>query len=141
MIAYIDSSAFMRHLLGQPNALPEFSQVDRPVASKLLRVESLRTLDRLRVQGLLTEMEFVRATEELRDSLDAMEWIELTDTILDRASASFAIALGTLDAIHLSSAVLWRELARIEPHFLTHDEALGRAARSLGFKVLGCSGN
>lgn len=138
MIAFLDSSVLMRALLNQPNALPEFGQITSPVASKLLRVESLRTLDRLRVRGLLTEVEFLRATEELRDSTSAIEWIEVTDSVLDRAGGNFAVALGTLDAIHLCSALLWREQTHTEMTFLTHDETLGRAARSLGFRVLGC---
>lgn len=138
MIAYVDTSVLMRYLLGQPNTLAEFVKVDRPIASKLLKVEGLRTLDRLRTRGFLQEKEFVRAAEELRDSIDAVEWIEISDAILDRVGGNFAISLGTLDAIHLSSAMLWRERAKLELHFLTHDETLGRAARSLGFQVLGC---
>ncbi|MBI2605421.1 MAG: type II toxin-antitoxin system VapC family toxin [Deltaproteobacteria bacterium] len=138
MIAYVDTSVIMRRLLGQPNALAEFARVDRPIASKLLKVEGLRTLDRLRTGGFLSEAEFVRASEELRDSIDAVEWIEITDAILDRVCGNFAIALGTLDAIHLSSAMLWREQTKLDIHFLTHDETLGRAARSLGFQILGC---
>lgn len=138
MIAYIDSSVMMRILLGQPSALGEFRHVERPVASKLLRIEGLRTLDRLRVRGLLSELEFVKASEEFRDSIDAVEWIEITDAILDRAGGNYAIALGTLDAIHLSSAVLWREHTKTAIYFLTHNELLGRAARSLGFQVMGC---
>jgi predicted nucleic acid-binding protein len=138
MIAYIDTSVVMRALLGQPHVLTEFSKVERPIASKLLKVEGLRTLDRLRIRGLLTENEFVRSTEEFRDSTDAVEWIEITDAILDRVGGNFAVALGTLDAIHLSSALLWKEQTRLNLHFLTHDEILGKAARSLGFQVLGC---
>ncbi|MEW6057873.1 MAG: type II toxin-antitoxin system VapC family toxin [Bdellovibrionota bacterium] len=138
MIAYIDSSVMMRVLLGQANALKEFSKVERPVASKLLKVEGLRTLDRLRTRGMLTETEFIKSAEEFRDSIDAIEWIEITDAILDRVGGNFAVALGTLDAIHLSSALLWKEQTKMSLHFLTHDEILGRAARSLGFHVLGC---
>jgi len=138
VIAYIDSSVMMSILLGQPNALTEFSKVERPIASKLLKVEGLRTLDRLRTRGLLTETEFVRSAEEFRDSMDAVEWIEITDAILDRVGGNFAVALGTLDAIHLSSALLWKEHSKMDLHFLTHDELLGKAARSLGFHVLGC---
>ena len=138
MIAYVDSSIVMRVLLGQPNALPEFSKIERPIASKLLKVEGLRTLDRLRTRGLLTEPEFVKSAEEFRDSIDAVEWIEITDAILDRVGGNFAVALGTLDAIHLSSALLWKEQSQMDLHFLTHDELLGRAARALGFHILGC---
>jgi predicted nucleic acid-binding protein len=129
----------MRVLLCQPNALSEFSRIDRPIASKLLKAECLRTLDRMRVRGLLTESEFIKANEELRDSVNAIEWVEIADVVLDRVCGNFAVALGTLDAIHLSSAMLWREHTRTELHFLTHDESLGRAARALGFQVLGCT--
>ncbi len=138
MIAYLDSSVVMRVLLGQPNALAEFSSIERPIASKLLKIEGLRTLDRLRTRGLLTEREFVRGVEEFREAVEAIEWIEITDAVLDRASGNFAVALGTLDAIHLSSALLWKEQTKLDLDFLTHDELLGRAARSLGFRVLGC---
>lgn len=139
MIAYIDSSILMRALLCQPNALSEFSRIDRPIASKLMKVECLRTLDRMRLRGLLSESEFIKANEDLRDSINAVEWVEIADVVLDRVCGSFAVPLGTLDAIHLSSAVIWREHFRIELHFLTHDETLGRAARALGFQVLGCT--
>ena len=139
MIAYVDSSVLMRALLGQPNALPDFSRIERPIASKLLKAECLRTLDRMRVRGLLTESEFIKASEELRDSINAIEWIEIADVVLDRVGGSFAVPLGTLDAIHLSSAALWREHTRIDLNFLTHDETLGRAARALGFHVSGCT--
>ncbi|PIT98900.1 MAG: hypothetical protein COT74_12615 [Bdellovibrionales bacterium CG10_big_fil_rev_8_21_14_0_10_45_34] len=139
MIAYVDSSILMRFLLGQPSVLPEFRKVERPVASKLLRVEGLRTLDRLRVRGLLTEKEYVKSSEEFRDATDAIEWVEITDSVLDRVCGSFAIGLGTLDAIHLVSALVWQERTKMKLVFLTHDELLGRAARALGFQVLGCT--
>ena len=138
MIAYVDTSVLLRHLLGHRNSLTELRKVERPIASKLLRVEGLRTLDRMRARGLLLEDEFIKAAEEFRDSTDAVEWIEVTDAVLDRVGGNFAVPLGTLDAIHLSSALLWREHSQIDIHILTHDETLGRAARSLGFKVLGC---
>ena len=138
MIAYIDSSIIMRRLLGQANVLAEFSKIERPIASKILKVEGLRTLDRLRTRGLLTETEFIRSAEEFRESIEAIEWIEISDTVLDRVGGNFAVPLGTLDAIHLVSALLWREHTKIDLHFLTHDELLGKGARSLGFHVSGC---
>jgi hypothetical protein len=42
-----------------------------------------------------------------------------------------------LDAIHLATAVLWAEREKVPPVILTHDLELGRAARTLGFDVLG----
>ena len=56
------------------------------------------------------------------------------------AAGSLPGTLGTLDAIHLVSALVFRErLADDEPPlaFGTHDRALGVAATLAKFKVLG----
>lgn len=44
--------------------------------------------------------------------------------------------LGTLDALHLATAVLWREMSRTDLVMATHDTALGLAARAHGFQSL-----
>jgi hypothetical protein len=45
--------------------------------------------------------------------------------------------LGTLDGVHLATALIWRD--RIGPLSMmaTHDAALGLAARAFGFDVRG----
>ena len=55
-----------------------------------------------------------------------------------RASQSYPTVVGTLDAIHLTSAlaVHGRRNRRID-EFLTHDGQLGTAARAVGFAVRG----
>ena len=61
----------------------------------------------------------------------------LDRTILRRASDPFPVPMGTLDAIHLATALLWQE-ANDEPLTLaTHDAALGLAARAHGMPVIG----
>jgi hypothetical protein len=45
--------------------------------------------------------------------------------------------LGTLDAIHLASALLWKDALGIDPAVATHDVALALAAQAHGFKVVG----
>ena len=45
--------------------------------------------------------------------------------------------LGTLDAIHLATALLWRDRTGPLPQLLTHDAALGAVARGFGFDVRG----
>ena len=47
--------------------------------------------------------------------------------------------LGTLDAIHLATAILWKESARTGLIMATHDVALGLAAQAHGFDVVGVS--
>jgi len=42
-----------------------------------------------------------------------------------------------IDALHLASALLWRERRAAELLFATHDPRQARAARALGFDCVG----
>jgi hypothetical protein len=44
---------------------------------------------------------------------------------------------GTLDAVHLATALIWRDRMGPLPAMATYDTALGSAARAFGFEVLG----
>jgi hypothetical protein len=48
-------------------------------------------------------------------------------------------ALGTLDAIHLATAALWRESQGTELAMATYDGVLATAARASGFSVIGAA--
>src|SRR4051812_19196679 len=109
MIGYLDSSVLLRILLNQPGRLAQFSQLERPIASRLLKAECLRTLDRLRCQSFLDEAEYIQAVDEFYSGLDSVELVVISDAVLDRCAGSFAVPLGTLDAIHLVSALIWKE--------------------------------
>jgi hypothetical protein len=75
--------------------------------------------------------------EALYTALGSFEIVEVSRTVLTRASHPSPTALGTLDAIHLCSALLWRERTGQTATFATHDSALAVAARSHGFRVVG----
>jgi len=90
MTAYIDSSVFLRILLNQKGCLKEFQQVTKPVASLLLKTEVLRTIDRLRVTGKINEDQFVTLTSQVHESLNSVEFIRLSDSIVSSAGASQA---------------------------------------------------
>ena len=47
--------------------------------------------------------------------------------------------LGTLDAIHLATALLWREMTGVHLVMTTHDESLAVGAKAHGLPVLGVS--
>ena len=66
-----------------------------------------------------------------------MEIVEPTRPVLTRASQPLPTPLGTLDAIHLATALLWQEKERKELVMATHDTALGIAARACGLRVAG----
>lgn len=137
MIAYVDASVLLRVALGQPNALPEWRHVDRGVSSALVTTESLRTLDRLRLRAGLTDIEVARRRSTILALLDSLELIEIDTTVLERAAQPMPTELGTLDAIHLASALLWKDAIGVDLTMATHDTALGLAAQAHRLKVLG----
>jgi len=137
MIAYVDSSVLLRLALGQPNALPEWRQIDRGVSSALISTECLLTLDRLRIRTGLSDIEIAKRRATIIGLIDSLELIEIDAIVLDRAAQPMPTELGTLDAIHLASALLWKDAAGVEPVVATHDGALGLAAQAHGFRVLG----
>jgi predicted nucleic acid-binding protein len=137
VIAYVDSSVLLRVVLGQAGALKEWRTIRDGVASALVQVECLRTLDRLRLRLALPDREIALRRETVFRLLEAIELVEPNRPILTRAAQPLPTELGTLDAIHLATATLWREATGADLVMATHDVALGTAARSCGLRVLG----
>ena len=137
MIAYVDTSVLLCVALGQADALPEWRQVDRGVTSALTRVEGLRTLDRLRLRARLADAEVARRRAIVLQLLDSLELVEVDSLVLDRAAQPQPTELGTLDAIHLATALLWRETMGAQLVMATHNVALATAAQAHGFRVVG----
>lgn len=137
MIAYLDSSVLLRVVLRQRDSLAEWRRIERGVASALVEVECLRTLDRLRLAAGLSDRELARRRQAVYRVLDTAEVVELTRPVLSRAAQPMPTALGTLDSLHLATALLWREWRGEELVFATHDAALGLAARAFGLSVVG----
>jgi predicted nucleic acid-binding protein len=69
--------------------------------------------------------------------LEAIDLVLLRTPVLSRASEPMPMPLGTLDALHLATALAWRDRLGSLPALATHDTALGLAARAFGFDVRG----
>jgi uncharacterized protein len=136
MIAYVDSSVLLRIVLGQKQRLKQWASIDRALASALIEVECLRTLDRLRHRAGLSDEALVIRREAVYHLTREMDIVELSPAVLSRASQPLPTPLRTLDAIHLATALLWHERFS-ELVMATHDKTLGLAARACGLSVVG----
>jgi len=139
MIAYVHSSVLLRIVLGQPGALTSWRAMQTPVSSRLAEVECLRALDRLRLCSAVSGEQIASRREAVFRFLRAVEIVEVSYPVLARASQPLPTELGTLDSIHLASALLWREMNEADLVMATHDQALGLAARACGLRVVGLS--
>ena len=137
MTAYLDSSVVLRIVLREPGALREWRAVRRGVASALVEVECLRTLDRLRLRHGLADPDVAARREAIFRLLEEAEVVVPTSAVLARAAQPLPTELGTLDAIHLASALAWRDEAGEDLVMATHDAALATAARASGLLVVG----
>jgi uncharacterized protein len=123
---YVDTSALGRVLLEEPdkptieNALDTF---DRVIASDLLRVELRRVGLR---RGLLD-----RASALLSD----VPLIPMDDQILAAAGTLMPPVVGTLDAIHLATAIRLSKADELDA-LMTYDKQLAAGAREHGIAVL-----
>jgi uncharacterized protein len=123
---YIDTSALGRVLLDEPdksaikNTLDGFDQV---IASRLLRIELRRVgLKRGRLD---------RAESLLAD----ISLIPLEDQILTATETLTPASVGTLDAIHLATAVQLAKAGKLNA-LMTYDKGLAAGAHEHGITVL-----
>ncbi len=137
MIAYVDASVLLRVTLGQPDALPEWRQIDQGVASALVVTECLRTLDRLRLRAGLSDAEVAVRRATVLALIGSLDLVEIDSAVLDRAAQPMSTELGTLDAIHLATALLWKDLMHADLVMATHDPALALSAQAHGLHVVG----
>ena len=137
MSVYLDASVALRKLQREAGSLASWGRWERAYSSELLRVEVLRSIDRNRLKGALTDDDVAQLAAKAHAIFDAIELVELGPSVLSRASQPFLTPLGTLDALHLATALRLVESDAMELTFLTHDTELATAARSMNFMVEG----
>lgn len=139
MIAYLDSSILLRIALEQRDPLAEWNTLTKGISSDLLPVECHRSLDRLWQQGRISEQALATKSARIRSFMTRLELRSLEPEILQTASQPFPTPLGTLDALHLATAMAFRARQPNERAFVfaTHDLELARAARAMRFDVIG----
>lgn len=124
-IAYLDTSAYVKLVLGEPESAAlrdELSRWEARVSSRLLIVESLRACSRYG-----PEFE-ARA----REGLAALALLPMDDALLYAAAHLGPPRLRSLDAIHLATAF---SLGGRVGVMLCYDERLADTARSVGLTV------
>lgn len=138
MTAYVDASVILRVVMGQAGRLEEWPAIERPLTSALAWVECDRTLDRARLANIASPEALGACAHALHRLERSFHGIRLDEAVLARARQPFSVPVGSLDAIHLASALLWAEAHPAgDCVFATHDLALANAARSMGLAVLG----
>lgn len=142
MNCYIDSSVVLSSLLGQHVRFTDWNKITYAFSSMLLQVECHRVLDRYRLLGELNDRELSDIKLNLQIFLKGITLYGISTEILERAGEPFSTAVGTLDAIHLSTALLWKKenksghMQSDDLFFLSYDEQLNTAVMASGISLI-----
>jgi uncharacterized protein len=123
---YVDTSVFGRVMLEEPDRKAirrDLAKFDQSVASRLLRVELRRVARREDV---------VEAADRI---LDDVLLIPMDEAVLAAAETIAPTTVGTLDAIHLATAVRLSKAGELDA-LMTYDKRLADGAREHGIMVL-----
>ncbi|MGH3065561.1 MAG: type II toxin-antitoxin system VapC family toxin [Gaiellaceae bacterium] len=136
MIAYFDSSAFVKVLLREPGSDQSreiFFTSTRVFSSRLLVPEASAALGRATRTGRLGTRSATKARDLARSLLEEITLVEVSAVLADRAwDLASTLALRGYEAVHLAS------FERVESEntvLVTSDGDLARAALSLGHAV------
>ena len=136
MKVYMDTSVVLRVLFGERDPLPEWGQWTVAYSSRIWHTEALRAVERSRLTATIDDSQVVKLRRNIELINGILDVIPLSDQILARAGDSFPTVIGTLDAIHLATALHIRDTTGLNI-FLTHDAQLATAASASGFTVEG----
>ena len=134
MVAYLDSSVLLRHILLGEEPIRHALEFPRVVSSELIEIECRRVLHRCRLAGELTDETLTVARERLDEVLAGIDLLEMSMQIKQRAMDPFPVNVRTLDALHVATALMVGEDAGGVALF-SHDEGMNRCARSLGINA------
>lgn len=137
MIAYVDSSVLLRFVLDQPDPLLGLHDFAQRITSAVTEVECLRVIDASRLAGGLNDDEYADRRAAVFSQLRRMRRVVVSGSVLRRAGEPLPAPLKALDAIHMGTALQWRDHEAPDLVFATHDRQQGRVARLLGFEVIG----
>ena len=137
MICYLDSSVVLRNIFNADNAYREFGLFSKIGSSELLVIECNRVIDRYRLENILNDSQVASAKEFLKKLIEGIYVVEISESIKARAADTFPTIIGTLDAIHISTAIVWQEHENDEEMMIvSHDRQMNVCAKALGYNII-----
>lgn len=134
MLLYLDASALVKHYV-----LERFSDlVDEAIGGAdivgttiLSRAEVSAALGKAVRVGTLRKKEALQTLKTFRKDWESIARIQTSEMVVSKADAlAWALSLRGYDAVHLASALIWRETINEPVTFATFDVNLWNAAHS-----------
>jgi predicted nucleic acid-binding protein len=132
MRIYLDSSVALRYLLSGDESIRRVGPGQEVASSELLEIECKRVLQRERLEQHIDDARYAEAIAAFEELGSMLAIIEIGGEIKRRAAGSFPTVIGTLDAIHLATALLWQEEGGEKVFLWSLDRQLALCAGAMG---------
>ncbi|HDQ13806.1 MAG TPA: PIN domain-containing protein [Sediminispirochaeta sp.] len=134
MVAYVDTSVLLRHILLGDSSIKHLLACERIISSELLEIESRRVIHRYRIDGEIDDEGFVKANTRLNEILSGISLLALSSAVKKRAMGAFPVHVKTLDALHIASALVYTDTSPEQTVLIfSYETGLNRCAYALGF--------
>ena len=138
--AYFDTSVLVKRYIRETGSLQASALFRRHdlLSSSIINPELLSAFSRRRRSGELSEAHFNTLLGRVQNDRLQWELIEVGSVILQGAEqlVQGAVAVRTLDAIHIASLMMFQTVAAIEIPFITADARQRDAAKQVGLDVV-----
>jgi predicted nucleic acid-binding protein len=141
MLSYFDSSILLSILLNeqrQDEAYLLWKNSETKVSSILLKIETIVALRRIYEQNKskLDENWLEKKTKELQEYLNEINYLIIDDRIEDAVYSRKELSnCKTLDAIHVATALQYREISEENINLYTFDIPMSNLAKYFKFQI------
>lgn len=136
MILYLDASALVKRYIaeaGTSEVVEAIAKAEVVGTSVISRAETAAALAKAVRMGTLTREEAASALQVFRSEWANLVRVQATEMLIARADAlAWELGLRGYDAVHLASALLWKDGMGKEVTMATFDQQLWEAASQRG---------
>lgn len=138
-LAYFDTSVWLKLYVREEGSdeARALAKRHRILSSAILLTEAFSALHRKKEAGKISDGILQKLVGTMKDDVNSIEIINLNQDVLAKSQeVVLATQARTLDAIHIASALIVRNLAEIPLTFVTADRKQCEAAQELGLVSL-----
>jgi len=131
---YLDTSVVLAYLLEGNDLLLRVPADAEVGSSRLLWIEMARVLERTLHNRVLAAEQVAEVRQSFESTAATISRLRLNEAVQRQAEGSFPLVLGTLDTLHLSTALEWVAPGRTSTmEIWTLDRQFNLCASAMGF--------
>lgn len=136
MILYLDASALVKFYIeeqGSAEVLQAYREAEQAGTAVISRAEVSAGLAKAHRMGFVPRAEARQALDLFRKEWPRIARVRVEERLVARAeSLAWEHGLRGYDAVHLAAGLLWQESLGFQVSLATYDEALWKAAETVG---------